>query len=186
MRFGLFVLPLGIFLILAVFLWQGLELKPQELPSALIGRTVPLFQAGTVEDPTQQITDNIFKGQVSVLNVWSSGCVGCYAEHKLWMELLKQGSFAGQDGSSSGEVQLIGLNYHDTLGDAQRSLQQMGDPYRLSIFDKNGRLGMDFGVYGTPETFIVDKMGVIRYRQVGPIDKALWEKQLLPILKALE
>lgn len=172
----LLLAPLCIFLIIGGFLWKGLALKPQELPSVLIGQTAPPFQLSTVEDPTRHVTEALFQGHVTILNIWATWCSSCQTEHELWMQLAKK-----QDA-----LFLVGLNYHDGLEDAKNWLKNLGNPYRLTLFDQNGRVGMDYGVYGTPETFIIDKRGVIRHRHVGPMDAMVWQEKLLPMIGVLE
>jgi cytochrome c biogenesis protein CcmG/thiol:disulfide interchange protein DsbE len=169
-----YLLPLCIFLAIGGFLWKGLDLNPKEIPSALVGHPAPHFNLATVEDPHRFVTEQIFIGKVTVLNVWATGCASCEVEHALWMELVKKHNLF-----------LVGVNYRDDLPLAQRWLKAIGNPYALCIFDQTGKLGLDYGVYGTPETFIVDEKGVIRYRHVGAIDASLWQSTLLPLIEVL-
>lgn len=170
-----YLLPLCIFFAIGGFLWKGLDLNPKELPSALIGQIAPHFNLPTVEDPNRFVTEDIFKGKVLVLNIWATWCVTCQAEHAVWMELAKKHNLF-----------LVGVNYHDDLKTAQHWLKKSGNPYTLCVFDKDGKLGLDYGVYGTPETFIIDKRGVIQYRYVGPIDAQRWQSTLLPLIESLQ
>lgn len=171
-----FILPLGFFLGISLLLWKGLSLDPKDLASPLIGKPSPSFYLPTVEEPQRLVTEAIFKNKVVLLNVWATWCRSCILEHEFWMKLpLPQSS----------DLLFVGLNYHDTLEEAQSWLKAAGNPYHLTIFDKAGRLGMDYGVYGTPETFILDKKAVIRYRHAGPITPLLWKKDLLPIIQVL-
>lgn len=170
-----YLLPLCIFFAISGFLWKGLDLDPKKLPSALVGHSAPQFNLTTVEDPNRFVTNHIFKEKVSVLNVWATWCVTCQAEHAVWVELAKKH-----------HLFLVGVNYHDDFAAAKQWLKKAGNPYVLNIFDKEGKLGMDYGVYGTPETFIIDKMGVIQYRYVGSIDTQCWQSTLLPLIQALQ
>ncbi|HQZ87263.1 MAG TPA: DsbE family thiol:disulfide interchange protein [Gammaproteobacteria bacterium] len=170
-----YFLPLFLFLVIGGFLWKGLNLNPKEIPSALVGNPAPHFYLGTVENPNHFVSDQIFIGKVTVLNVWATWCVSCKAEHVVWMDLAKKHNLF-----------LVGINYHDDLKLAQRWLKAAGDPYTVCIFDKAGKFGLDYGVYGTPETFIIDKAGVVRYREAGPIDPQLWHSTLLPLIESLQ
>ena len=168
-----FIFPLLIFLATAGLLWKSLNLKPTELPSALVGQKAPAFSLTTLEDPTQKVNEKIFKGRVTVLNVWASWCSSCKKEHPIWVELTKKHPIA-----------VIGVNYHDNLKEAQQWLQKEGNPYQLTIFDQYGHFGMDYGVYGIPETFILDKEGIVRYRHTGPISLQLWHQTILPLIES--
>ncbi len=170
-----FLLPLVIFAALCGFLWKGLSLTDKTLASTLIGQSAPAFQLNTVEDPNRWVSEDIFRGKITLLNVWASWCHSCQKEHEVWMTVVKPADIA-----------LVGLNYHDTREEAGRWLQSHGNPYRLNILDERGRLGMDYGVTGTPETFVIDKNGVIRYRHVGPVDREVWDKKLFPLVEALQ
>jgi cytochrome c biogenesis protein CcmG/thiol:disulfide interchange protein DsbE len=167
-RLILFI-PLILALVLGIFLWQGLKLDPRELPSALIGKPFPAFTLNTVKDEQAQITEKALKGQVSLVNVWATWCVSCRQEHP---ELVRIARETG--------IPIFGLNYKDTRPEAVRWLEEYMDPYQLSLFDADGRVGLDLGVYGAPETYIVDKDGMIRYRFVGVIDRNIWLNELLP------
>ncbi len=167
-RLILFI-PLILALVLGIFLWQGLKLDPRELPSALIGKPFPAFTLNTVKDEQAQVTEKALKGQVSLVNVWATWCVSCRQEHP---ELV---SIARETG-----IPIFGLNYKDTRPEAVRWLEEYMDPYQFSLFDADGRLGLDLGVYGAPETYILDKDGMIRYRFVGVIDRNIWLNELLP------
>ncbi len=169
-----FIIPLIIFLSTVGLLWKSLALKPTELPSVLVGHPAPSFNLKTVEDSTKNVTEAIFKGHVTILNVWASWCASCKKEHLVWMDLFKKHN-----------IFMIGVNYSDDLKEAQQWLQKEGNPYHITIFDKEGRLGMDYGVYGVPETFILDKEGIVRYRQTGPINTQLWQQLLLPLIENL-
>jgi len=169
-----FLLPFLIFSLLAFFLWRGLSLNNKVLPSPLIGKKVPHFELPTLQNPNELINQNIFQKTITVLNVFASWCVICQTEHRFWMDLPK------------GSIALIGLNYHDVRETVKHRLLQTGNPYQLILFDEHGKLGMDLGVYGTPETFIIDKKGIIRYRHVGAVNELSWKNELLPIIQSLE
>lgn len=170
-----YLLPLCLFLAIGGFLWKGLDLNPKALPSALINQPAPNFNLPTVEAPDRVVSKQIFLGKVSVLNFWATWCVTCRAEHAVWMALAKKH-----------HLFLVGVNYHDDLITAEQWLKQSGNPYQINIFDKAGKLGLDYGVYGTPETFIIDKAGIIRYRHVGSVDVKIWQSILLPLIELLQ
>ena len=153
-----FILPLGLFALLLAFLAVGLKRDPRELPSPLIGKPVPQFAAQMLDDPAGTVSPDSMKGKVWVLNVWASWCEGCRIEHKDLVDL-----------SRAVDAPVIGLNYKDQRDDALRWLRTNGNPYRQVAFDHDGRIGIDFGVYGVPETFVIDRQGIIRMKQIGPL-----------------
>lgn len=166
-----YFLPLVIFFVLAGFLFRGLELDPTDMPSALIDKPMPAFSLPTLDG--RQVDESVFKGQVSLLNVWATWCISCRAEHPQLNALSAQG------------VVVVGLNYKDDTAQAIKWLKDLGDPYRLTVIDQSGRLGIDLGVFGAPETFIIDKRGMIRYKHVGVIDERVWKNTLQPIYSRL-
>lgn len=166
---------LGIFLILVAFLGVGLTLNPREVPSPLVGKPAPAFSLPTVADPGRQLGSDQLRDRVSLLNVWASWCASCRQEHPLLVDLARQG-----------KVAIFGLNYKDTRPEAQRWLAALGDPYLASAFDQDGRVGIEWGVYGVPETFVIDRRGVIRHKHIGPITPAAWEETLWPLIQQLE
>jgi cytochrome c biogenesis protein CcmG/thiol:disulfide interchange protein DsbE len=166
---------LGLFLILLIFLGYGLTLNPREVPSPLIGKPAPAFRLPTVADPAKSMGTDDFAGKVTLLNVWASWCVSCRQEHPLLVELARKGS-----------VQVYGLNYKDTRQDARRWLASFGDPYVASAFDEDGRVGIEWGVYGVPETFVIDRKGVIRHKLTGPVTPENWAKTLQPLIQRLQ
>lgn len=170
-----FLLPLGIFVVLVGFLLVGLNLNPRQVPSPLIGKPAPEFQLQQLHQAEQTLTSKDNLGKVWLLNVWASWCVSCREEHPLLVELAK-----------SGIVPVYGLNYKDQRDDALRWLKQFGDPYTVSIVDPEGRTGIDYGVYGVPETYVIDKKGVIRYKQIGPVTLEALQTKILPLVKELE
>ena len=167
-RIKLFV-PLLIFIVLAVFLLNGLERDPNAMPSALIDRPVPEFLLPVLGDSARQVDKTIFQGQPSLLNVWATWCISCRAEHPFLNKLSQQG------------IRIIGLNYKDDNTEANKWLVEKGDPYALSIVDASGRMGLDLGVFGAPETYVIDSLGIIRYKHVGVVDDRVWQKHLLPV-----
>jgi cytochrome c biogenesis protein CcmG/thiol:disulfide interchange protein DsbE len=169
------LIPLAAFLILAVFLFIGLGLKPREVPSPLIDKPAPPFRLAKLETPEQMLSRDDMKGQVWLLNVWASWCVACRVEHPLLVDLAKQKV-----------VPIIGLDYKDQRPDALAWLAQHGDPYDLSVSDIDGRVGIDYGVYGVPETFVIDKSGVIRFKQIGPVTPEVLRDQIIPLVKELQ
>ncbi|MAZ88177.1 MAG: DsbE family thiol:disulfide interchange protein [Cellvibrionaceae bacterium] len=171
-RFKLF-LPLMIFVVLAGFFWRGLSLDPTAMPSALIDQPMPVFSLSTVKQPEQMKTHEDLKGQVSLLNVWATWCVSCRIEHPYLLSLAEQG------------VPIVGVNYKDDVAAAQQWLKDLADPYVYSVVDLDGRLGIDLGVFGAPETYVVDKQGVIRYKHVGVVNEKVWNEKLEPIVRAL-
>jgi cytochrome c biogenesis protein CcmG, thiol:disulfide interchange protein DsbE len=168
------MVPLGIFLVLVVFLGVGLGLNPRQVPSPLIDRPAPAFVLPQLHAPDKPIGPEAMRGQVWLLNVWASWCVSCRQEHPVLIDLAK-----------SGEVPIYGLNYKDQREEALRWLVQWGDPYKLSIMDAKGATGIDYGVYGVPETFVIDKAGVIRYKQIGPLTPEILRDKILPLVRKL-
>lgn len=174
-KFVFFALPLAAFLVLAVFLMRGLSLNPREVPSPFIGKPAPSFSLPQLATPDKRFDPADLKGQVWLLNVWASWCVACRIEHPLLVEL-----------SRGKNVPIVGLNYKDTPEAASAWLAQWGNPYSLSVKDRDGRVGIDYGVYGVPETFLIDKQGVIRFKQIGPLTEDVWKSRMLPLIQALQ
>ncbi|HXX82815.1 MAG TPA: DsbE family thiol:disulfide interchange protein [Casimicrobiaceae bacterium] len=168
-------IPLAIFLILLAFLWVGLGRDPREVPSPLIGKPAPAFSLSQLHEPSQALSNSDLRGKVWLLNVWASWCVSCREEHPLLMQLA-----AGKT------VPIYGLDYKDDPGSGKAWLAQNGDPYTASIVDRDGRVGIDYGVYGVPETFVVDKEGVIRYKQIGPLSVEALQRKILPLVRELQ
>ncbi|MBI5278143.1 MAG: DsbE family thiol:disulfide interchange protein [Burkholderiales bacterium] len=169
-------IPLVIFIVLVVFLAIGLTRNPRELPSPLIGKPAPLFDApGLHPARAERFSPKDMLGQVWILNVWASWCVACRVEHPVLMDLAK-----------SGAVRMIGLDYKDLPEKGREWLAKFGDPYMLSAVDNDGRIGIDYGVYGVPETYLIDKAGVIRFKQVGPVTPEVVQDKILPLVKELQ
>jgi cytochrome c biogenesis protein CcmG/thiol:disulfide interchange protein DsbE len=173
MKRAILLLPLALFLVLAVFLYRGLFLNPAELPSALIGKPVPAFSLPAVDDPARTLSEADLKGKPALLNVWATWCVSCKAEHPVLTELAAQG------------VNIVGINYKDDNANALKWLKEFHNPYQLDIRDEQGSLGLNLGVYGAPETFLVDRHGIIRHKFVGVIDQRVWREQLAPLYQQL-
>lgn len=169
-----YLLPLGAFIVLVIFLGIGLKLDPKEVPSPLIGKPAPQFSLPQLHAPEQNFSPEQMKGKVWLLNVWASWCVSCREEH------IHLSEFA-----HTGIVEVVGLNYKDEPEDAKKWLSQLGNPYLLSISDKEGKAGLDWGVYGVPETFVIDKKGVIRHKQTGPVNPEILQNVILPLVQTL-
>jgi cytochrome c biogenesis protein CcmG/thiol:disulfide interchange protein DsbE len=169
-----FILPLGVFALLVFFLWRGLALDPHELPSPLIDKPAPGFALTRLDDAARTIRRDDMLGKVWLLNVWASWCVACREEHPTLLEFSKTGT-----------VPIVGLNYKDTRPEGLQWLNQFGNPYEVSAFDRDGRVGIDFGVYGVPETFLIDKRGLVRFKHVGPLTPQVIETRIKPLLKVL-
>lgn len=169
-----YLVPLAAFVALLVLLAVGLKLDPRRIPSALIDKPAPFFALSELADPTRQITKTDLLGRPLLLNVWASWCSACRVEHPLLVELAQTKG-----------VEIVGLNYKDTRADAAAWLERHGNPYRRSIYDPDGKLGLDLGVYGVPETFVLDADGVIRYKQVGPLTAEIWANEVAPLLAKL-
>ena len=170
-----FFLPLAAFVALAIMLGIGLRLNPREVPSPFIDKPAPAFSLPQLHQPEKRLAANDLRGQVWLLNVWASWCVACRVEHPLLVELSKQNA-----------VPIYGLNYKDDRRAALEWLRQFGDPYTASISDRDGRVGIDYGVYGVPETFVIDKAGVVRHKHIGPVTPEVWETDLLPLVRKLQ
>ena len=170
-RLKLFI-PLVMFVVLSVLLYQGLKKDPNELPSVLIDKPVPAFSLPSLNDESIQLTAETFKGRPYLLNVWATWCPSCKSEHPYLLKLAQMG------------VPIVGLNYKDEQEEAKQLLATMGNPYLDNIVDKEGILGLDLGVYGAPETFLVDAKGVIRHKVVGVVTEEIWVAELAPLFFA--
>lgn len=175
MNLALKLLPLVIFLALAGFLGKGLTLNPQELPSPLIDKPAPEFVIGMLPEGSGEFSSSSLDGQVWILNVWASWCGPCVQEHPYIVALAEQRA-----------VPVVGLNYKDYPSDAQKWLGRFGNPFTHVLNDQQGDVGLDWGVYGVPETFIIDKSGRVRYKHVGPVDEAALLETMIPIIDELE
>ncbi len=171
-----FIVPFVIFVVLGLFLYVGLHLNPREVPSPFINKPAPAFSLSRLQDFQQKFSPQDNLNKVWLLNVWASWCVACRQEHPLLVQLKKQGG---------GNLEFYGLNYKDRPEDARRWLDQLGDPYQFSVVDFDGRVGIDYGVYGVPETFVIDKQGIIRHKVIGPITPAILSNCLTPLTQLL-
>ena len=168
------LIPLAVFLALAAFLALGLKLDPREVPSPLIDKPAPDFNAPTLAEPTRALRRDDLLGQVWMLNVWASWCAACVDEHAVLVEFA-QGR----------PLKLIGLNYKDERASGTAWLERFGNPFAASLFDPEGRIGLDYGVYGVPETFVIDRQGVVRYKHIGPLTREVLRDQVEPLLRRL-
>ena len=169
-----YLLPLAVFVVMLGFLVVGLSLKPHEIPSPLIDKPAPAFSLPTLDAPQQNLSAQDLRGKVWILNVWASWCVACRIEHPLLVEF-----------SNTGVVPIYGLNYKDKREDAIAWLNKFGNPYTRSLSDTEGLVGIDFGVYGVPETFVIDKNGIIRLKQIGPVTPEVLRDEILPLVRKL-
>jgi cytochrome c biogenesis protein CcmG/thiol:disulfide interchange protein DsbE len=170
-----YLLPLIVFVVLLGFLAAGLKLNPREVPSPLIDKPAPAFTLPRLDAPEQRMALQDLQGKVWLLNVWASWCVACRIEHPLLVEL-----------AASGAVPIYGLNYKDQRDDALAWLGKHGNPYVASLSDSEGLVGIDFGVYGVPETFVIDKRGAVRFKHIGALTPELIETRVRPLLKELD
>ena len=170
-----YLVPLAVFVVLVAFLGIGLGLNPREVPSPLVGKPAPPFRLAQLQQSEKPFGKEDMLGKVWLFNVWASWCVSCRQEHPLLMELAK-----------TRVVPIVGLNYKDQPDEAVAWLRQFGDPYALSVADRDGRVGIDYGVYGVPETFVIDKAGVIRYKQIGPVTAQSLRDKILPLVRELQ
>ncbi len=170
-----FLIPLGGFIAIFAFLFVGLGLNPREVPSPFIGKAAPTFELGNLNNLESRFGSQDMAGKVWLLNVWASWCVACRDEHPLLVELAKKDT-----------LPIVGLNYKDKQDQALAWLKQFGNPYQVSVMDADGRIGIDYGVYGVPETFLIDKKGIIRFKHIGPITKKTWDEKMLPLVRELQ
>ena len=169
-----YLLPLGIFLILAGFLYIGLNLDPRDIGSTRIDKPAPTFSLPQVIDSKKTLSNQDFIGKVSLLNVWASWCNTCRYEHPLLMQLAQY------------KINIYGLDYKDTLEEARKLLNRDGNPYISSGFDEKGAVGIEWGVTGTPETFVIDKKGIVRYKHTGQLTSKIMKQKILPMIQTLE
>lgn len=170
-----FILPLVIFLILSVFLYKGLGRDTREVPSPLVDKPAPAFVLPMLHDVSKQFAPEEMKGQVWLMNVWASWCGACKDEHPVLMELARQN-----------RVPIVGLDYKDKREDGEAVLSKVGDPYSLSISDIDGKVGFDYGVYGVPETYVIDKQGIIRFKLIGAVTAQNLREKILPLVAELQ
>lgn len=169
-----FLIPMAVFVVLVAFLAMGLTLNPRDVPSPLKDKPAPAFTLPQLAAADKSFSPADMKGKVWLLNVWASWCVSCRQEHPLLVAFAKEG-----------KAPVVGLNYKDQPGDAKNWLAKFGDPYVVSAVDADGRVGIDYGVYGVPETYVIDKAGMIRMKHTGPITPESLKKQILPLVAEL-
>jgi cytochrome c biogenesis protein CcmG/thiol:disulfide interchange protein DsbE len=170
-----YLVPASLFVVLVGFLAVGLYLDPSRVPSPLIGKPAPAFTLPLLRNSARILSNQDLTGEVSLVNVWASWCGGCYQEHPVLIALAQ-----------SGQVPIYGLNYKDQRAKATEWLEQYGDPYAAVAFDGKGRVAIDWGVYGAPETFVIDKRGIIRYKHIGPLTAQVLRDTILPLVKRLQ
>lgn len=168
-----YLLPLIAFAILIPIFVIGLGKDPSQLPSPLLQKPAPQFELPSVTDPTRTVGSASYANELAIVNVWATWCVGCRQEHGFLMQLAE-----------SGAIPIYGLNWRDNRAEAQRFLQQLGNPYLDSAYDEDGRVGIDWGVYGAPETFLIGADGTVLYKQLGPLSWGLWEQNFVPLIEA--
>jgi cytochrome c biogenesis protein CcmG/thiol:disulfide interchange protein DsbE len=169
------LIPFALFIIMAGFLFKGLFLNPREVPSPLVGKPAPAFSLPRLDQPANTFSPKDMLGQVWLFNVWASWCGACRDEHPLLVGLAK-----------TGLVPVVGMDYKDTATEAEQWLTERGNPYLLSAVDADGRVGIDYGVYGVPETYVIDKAGVIAYKQIGPVTLESLRDDIMPLVKRLQ
>ncbi len=169
-----YLLPLGVFGLLVILLGVGLTMDPKKVPSPLIGKPAPTFELEQLHQTSANFSPDDFKGKVWVMNVWASWCVSCRAEHEVITALANMRL-----------VDIVGLDYKDEPEDGRRWLRQFGDPYTLSVIDYDGRVGIDWGVYGVPETFVIGKDGLIKHKHIGPVTMEDLNNDIVPLIKTL-
>ncbi len=170
-----YLIPLFAFVVLALFLFAGLSLNPRQVPSPLIDKPAPEFELYSLHEPEKIFSSRDNLGKVWLLNVWASWCVACRDEHPLLVQL-----------ANSGVVPIFGLNYKDEDATAKKWLKHFGDPYATSIVDPDGSVGIDYGVYGVPETYVIDKQGIIRHKQIGPVTADSLQNTIIPLIVELQ
>ena len=170
-----YLLPIVLVAILIPIFVIGLGRNPNELPSPFIGKPAPEFELRTLKDPSRSIGTTDFAGETVLVNVWATWCVGCRQEHDFLLALAESGS-----------IPIYGINWRDTEAEAVRWLNQLGDPYVASAFDRDGRVGIDWGVYGAPETFLVGADGRVLHKHLGPLSVPIWERDFVPLIAGSE
>ncbi|MET0498122.1 MAG: DsbE family thiol:disulfide interchange protein [Steroidobacteraceae bacterium] len=166
-----YLIPIGLFAALVTFFYVGIDRDKQTLPSPLIGKPAPQFQLPSVDDPTKLVSNSDFAGKPYLLNVWATWCVECRHEHKTLLEIARRG-----------EVPIVGLDWRDDRAQAQQWLQQLGNPYTATAFDDEGRVAIDWGVYGAPETFLIGADGKVLFKHISAMTPEVWERDFLPLL----
>lgn len=164
-----YAIPVVLFGVLAIFLYRGLYLDPGNISSPLVGRPAPEFSLPGLKDPEREVGSDDYAGQVALLNVWATWCVGCRQEHAYLLEL-----------SRTSGIPIYGLNWKDDRGAALEWLSSLGDPYVASAYDPLGDVAIDWGVYGAPETFLIGRDGTVLHKHIAPLTPQIWERDFLP------
>ncbi|MCH8099460.1 MAG: DsbE family thiol:disulfide interchange protein [Proteobacteria bacterium] len=164
-----FLLPLIAVVLMIPILILGLNTDPRKLPSPYIGKPAPQFELPGLKDPSITVSTASLEGRMTLVNIWATWCVGCRAEHQFLMQLAQQGT-----------IPIYGINWRDSRKQALSWLEQLGDPYVVSGFDADARVGIDWGAYGAPESFLVNPQGIVLYRFAGPLNQAIWEREFQP------
>ena len=167
-----FLIPAGLFAALVAFLFVSLDRDKETLPSPLLHKTAPAFTLPRLDDPSQTVSGQDFAGQAWLLNVWGTWCVGCREEHGALLAIAQRG-----------EVPIVGINWKDDREQAQRWLHELGNPYVVNGADEEGRVAIDWGVYGAPETFLIDASGMVIYKHIGPLTLEIWEREFVPLIR---
>lgn len=168
-----FVAPIAIFAVLIPVFFVGLKENPSELPSPYLNKKAPAFELPSLQEPSSTVSNRDYEGQVALVNVWATWCVGCRHEHDFLMTLSK-----------TVDVPIYGLNWHDQREDALKWLDQLGNPYKKSAFDADGKVGIEWGVYGAPETFLIGADGTVLHKHLSPLTREVWERDFLPKIRA--
>ncbi len=168
-----FAIPIVVFLLLVVVFSFGLFNDPRERPSPFLGQQAPTFSTASLTEPERTVGSADYAGRMALVNVWATWCGGCRQEHPFLMQL-----------SRSGTIPIIGLNWRDDRAEALRWLQKLGNPYEFTAYDADGRVGIDWGVYGAPETFLISPEGIVLHKHLGPLDAAVWQKDFVPLIEA--
>jgi len=166
------LIPLILFVIISIFLYFSLNTTSNKLPSPLLGKIFPEIEAEDFYSDESVLLSDLFSDKMSLVNVWASWCVTCRQEHQMIMKI-----------ANNKDLQLIGINYKDTRANGEKYLKVMGNPYDVIVFDPSGKIGLDLGVYATPETFLVNNKGVILYKHIGMIDPKVWEEGFIPYIR---
>ena len=170
-----FLIPLFAFLVLVAVFVVGLTMDPSRIPSPLLENPAPVFSLPSLQDPAIEVGSANYANRMALVNIWATWCAGCRQEHGFLLELAREG-----------DIPIFGLNWRDNRPDALQWLQTLGDPYIASGFDVDGRVGIDWGAYGAPETFLVDRDGVVIHKHIAPLDREIWERDFLPLILARE
>ncbi len=168
-----FAVPIIVFLLLVVVFSAGLFNDPRELPSPFLGEQAPSFEVASLTEPERLVGSADYAGQMALVNVWATWCVGCRQEHDFLMQLAE-----------SNTIPIYGINWRDGRPEALSWLEQLGDPYVFSAFDEDGRVGIDWGVYGAPETFLISPDGIVLHKHLGPLNPSIWEQDFVPLIEA--